>query len=85
MMTPHVPTPKDHSTALVLQDTQEMVSLVLVMTAYLISRATRPFALPIIPDLFRMKYHHESIKTSRNLRKLIHEKNSLPETVELKL
>ena len=75
MMTPTVPTTKDHSTVLVLQDTLEMESLVLVMTAYLI-------ALLIIPLLFRMKHHHESNKTSR---KLIHEKKPLPKDVELKL
>ena len=39
MMTPTVPTTKDHSTVLVLQDTLEMESLVLVMTAYLICSA----------------------------------------------
>ena len=63
MMMPHVPTPKDPSTALVLLDTLEMVSLVLVMTAYLKPRVTIPIALPIIPNLFRTKYHHESNKT----------------------
>jgi len=31
-----------------------------------------------------MKYHHESNKNSRNLKKLIHEKNPLQEAVDLK-
>jgi len=61
-MTPHVPTPMDHFTALVSQDSLEMVSLVLVMTAYLLPRVLIPFALPIIPDMFRMKYHPENNK-----------------------
>lgn len=41
MMTPRVPTPKDPSTVLVVQDTLEMVLLVLVMTAYLKPHVTR--------------------------------------------
>ena len=56
MMTPRVPTPKDPSTALVLQDTLEMVSLVLVMMAYLKLFVTGPTAPPIIHlILFRTK------------------------------
>lgn len=69
MMTRYAPTPMDHSIAPVLQDTLEMESLVLVITACLILRVTRPLTLPIIPDLFRMKHHHESNKTGRSLKK----------------
>ena len=49
MVTPYVPTPKGPSIAVVLQDTLEMESRVLVI---IILRITRPLVLPIRPDFF---------------------------------
>ena len=72
MMMPTAPTQKDHSTVPVSQDTLEMESLVLVITACLILRFPRPLTLPISPDFFRMKFHHESNKTGRYFKELAH-------------